>query len=144
MRSSLSKNDFLREIIHALGFFVPVLASFIGIAFMSMLIFVIMVFYFISELLRMNGKYLPIISLITLNTVSKSERYDFARYLHQGLTYNGRIGSGSTQKIRCAGMIPVSPLGARDAVLSSRLVVEDQRNYSVSPCPFCSSVPTHV
>jgi dolichol kinase/2-hydroxy-3-keto-5-methylthiopentenyl-1-phosphate phosphatase len=78
IRSSLSKNDLLREIIHASGFFVPVLASFIGIIYMSLLIFAIMLVYFVSELLRMNRKDFPVVSFITRNTVSKSERYAFA------------------------------------------------------------------
>jgi phosphoserine phosphatase len=78
IRSSLSKNDLLREIIHAAGFFVPVLASFIGIIYMGLLIFVVMLVYFVSEILRMNRKDFPVVSLITKNTVSKSERYDFA------------------------------------------------------------------
>jgi phosphoserine phosphatase len=78
IRSSLSKNDLLRELIHASGIFVPVLASFIGVPYMGSLIFGVMLVYFVSELLRMNRQNFPVISLITRNTVSKSERYDFA------------------------------------------------------------------
>ncbi len=78
IRSSPSKNDIFRELTHASGFFVPVLASLIGIISMSFLISVIMILYFLSELLRMNKKKIPVVSIITKNAVSTSEVYDFA------------------------------------------------------------------
>ena len=77
-RSPLSKNDVLREVVHASGFFVPILAGVISIPSMALLICVIMLIYFISELSRMNRKSFPIVSLITKNAVSNSEVYDFA------------------------------------------------------------------
>ncbi len=77
-RSPLSKNDVFREVLHASGFFVPILAGLISVPSMALLICVIMIIYFISELSRMNRKSFPIISLITKNTVSNSEVYDFA------------------------------------------------------------------
>lgn len=77
-RSPLSKNDVFRETVHASGFFVPILAGLISVPSMALLICVIMIIYFISELSRMNRKSFPIVSLITKNTVSNSEVYDFA------------------------------------------------------------------
>jgi len=77
-RSLPSKNDVLREIIHASGFFVPVLAGLIGITAVALLICVVSALYFLSELLRMNRKNLPIISVITRNAASQAELYEFA------------------------------------------------------------------
>ncbi len=73
-----SKNDMLREIIHASGFFVPVLAALIGIPIVALMICVVSAFYLISELSRMNKKNLPIISTITLNAASPVEQIEFA------------------------------------------------------------------
>jgi len=78
IRSPLSKNDVLREVVHSSGFFVPILAGLISVPLMALLICSIMIVYFMSELARMNRKSFPIVSLITKNTVSNSEVYDFA------------------------------------------------------------------
>ncbi|MBM4401358.1 MAG: HAD-IB family phosphatase, partial [Crenarchaeota archaeon] len=77
-RSLPSKNAVLREIIHASGFFVPVLAGLIGITAVALLICIVMALYVISELSRMNRKNLPIISTITRNAASQAELYEFA------------------------------------------------------------------
>jgi dolichol kinase/phosphoserine phosphatase len=77
-RSLPSKNSMLRETIHASGFFVPVLASLIGIPIVALLICIVSALYFISELSRMNRKNLPVISAITRNAASPSELYEFA------------------------------------------------------------------
>jgi len=77
-RSLPLKNDMLRETIHACGFFVPVLAGLIGIYPVALLICVVSALYFLSELLRMNRKNLPIISAITRNAASQAELYEFA------------------------------------------------------------------
>lgn len=77
-RSLPSKNAVLREMIHASGFFVPVLAGLIGIYAVALLICVVMALYFISELSRMSRKNLPIISAITRHAASQAELYDFA------------------------------------------------------------------
>ncbi len=77
-RSLPSKNDVLREIIHASGFFVPVLSSLIGIPSAALLICMVIALYVISELSRMGGKDLPIISVITRHAASQSELYEFA------------------------------------------------------------------
>jgi dolichol kinase/phosphoserine phosphatase len=77
-RSLPSKNDLIRETIHASGFFVPVVAGLIGVFPVSLMICVVSVLYLISELSRMNRKNLPVISAITRNAVSPAERYEFA------------------------------------------------------------------
>jgi phosphoserine phosphatase len=77
-RSLPSKNDILRETIHASGFFVPVLAGFIGILIVALMICVVSALYLLSELSRMSRKNLPVISAITRNAASPAERYEFA------------------------------------------------------------------
>jgi HAD superfamily phosphoserine phosphatase-like hydrolase len=77
-RSPPSKNDILREAIHASGFFVPVLAGLIGIPMVALMICVVSALYFISELSRMNRKNLPVISAITRSAASPAELYEFA------------------------------------------------------------------
>ena len=73
-----SKNDMIRETIHASGFFVPVLASLIGVFPVALIICVVSSLYLISELSRMYRKNLPIISAITRNAASPAELYEFA------------------------------------------------------------------
>jgi HAD superfamily phosphoserine phosphatase-like hydrolase len=77
-RSLPSKNDVLRETIHASGFFVPVLAGLIGIPLVALLTCMVSALYFLSELSRMNRKNLPIISAITRNAALQAEMYEFA------------------------------------------------------------------
>ncbi len=77
-RSLPSKNNMLREAIHASGFFIPVLAGLIGIHAVALLICVTSAFYFLSEIYRMNRKNLPIISTITRHAASMEELYEFA------------------------------------------------------------------
>jgi dolichol kinase/phosphoserine phosphatase len=73
-----SENDFVREAIHASGFFVPIVASLISKPVAAFLICVVITLYVISELLRLDGKYLPVISAITRRAASQTEMYDFA------------------------------------------------------------------
>jgi HAD superfamily phosphoserine phosphatase-like hydrolase len=77
-QAMLSKNDMIREAIHASGFFVPVLAGLIGITAVALMICVVSALYLLSELSRMNRKNLPIISAITRNAASQAEIYEFA------------------------------------------------------------------
>ena len=77
-RSLPSKNDSLREAIHASGFFIPLLAGLIGIYPVALMICVVSALYFISELSRMNRKNLPVISAITRSAASPAELYEFA------------------------------------------------------------------
>ena len=53
-RSFPTTNDFLREDIHASGFFMPVIASLVGVSIVGTLIFAIALIYAISELLRLE------------------------------------------------------------------------------------------
>jgi dolichol kinase/phosphoserine phosphatase len=76
-RSLPSKNDLLREAIHASGFFVPVIAGSVGVYPVALMICVVSALYALSELLRMNKKNLPIISTITRNAALPTELYEF-------------------------------------------------------------------
>jgi len=73
-----SKNDILREIMHASGFLVPIFSSLIGISIFALLICVVSALYLISELRRMSGRKIPIISAITRIAASQVELYEFA------------------------------------------------------------------
>ena len=77
-RSFPSVNDFVREDIHASGFFMPVVASLIGVPAVGALIFAIALIYTISELWRLEGKKLPLISAITRHAANQSELRGFA------------------------------------------------------------------
>ncbi len=76
-RSFPSRNDFVREYIHAAGFLMPVIAGFIGVLPVSIFIIALSSVYLISELLRLQGKNIPVISTITHNAASQSELYGF-------------------------------------------------------------------
>jgi HAD superfamily phosphoserine phosphatase-like hydrolase len=76
-RALPSRNDVAREIIHASGVFVPVLCSFIGVPSVALIICTVAAFYVVSELLRMGGKNLPLISTITRYAASQTELYEF-------------------------------------------------------------------
>ena len=77
-RSFPSANDLVREDIHASGFFMPVIASLIGIPAVGIIIFSIALLYGLSELLRLEGKELPFISAVTRHAASQSELGGFA------------------------------------------------------------------
>ena len=77
-RSLPSRHAVLREAIHASGFFVPILGGLAGIPVVIAAICVVIALYVVSELLRMSGKDLPVISAITRNAASQSELYEFA------------------------------------------------------------------
>jgi phosphoserine phosphatase len=76
-RSFPSRNDLVREDIHASGFFVPVIASLIGVPVVALLICFIAGVYFVSELSRLEGRELPLISAITRHAASQTELYGF-------------------------------------------------------------------
>ena len=73
-----STNDFVREDIHASGFFMPVIAGLIGIPVVASVIILISIVYTVSELSRLEGRELPLISAITKHAASQSELYGFA------------------------------------------------------------------
>jgi len=73
-----STNDFIREDIHASGFFMPVIAGLIGIPVVASVIILISIVYTVSELSRLEGRELPLVSAITRHAASQSELYGFA------------------------------------------------------------------
>jgi phosphoserine phosphatase len=77
-RSLPSKNDIIREAIHASGFIVPVIAILIGVYPVALMIYLVSALYFVSELSRMDRKNLPVISAITRSAASQAELYEFA------------------------------------------------------------------
>ncbi len=77
-RSFPSANDLVREDIHAAGFFMPVIAGFIGIPIVASIILLIAIIYTTSELFRLDGRELPFVSTITRHAASQSELYGFA------------------------------------------------------------------
>jgi len=78
-RGSLpSRNEVIRESIHACGLFVPIFSGIIGLYPVALLILMVTLLYVMSELARMEKKNLPIISFITQNAASQAELYEFA------------------------------------------------------------------
>jgi phosphoserine phosphatase len=77
-RSFPSTNDLVREDIHASGLFMPVIAGLIGIPVVASIIILIAIVYTVSELRRLEGRELPLISAITRHAASPSELYGFA------------------------------------------------------------------
>jgi len=77
-RSFPTTNDFVREDIHAAGFFMPVIAGLINVPVVASIIILIAVIYTLSELLRLEGRSLPLVSAITRHAASQSELYGFA------------------------------------------------------------------
>lgn len=72
-----SRNEILREGIHATGFFIPLLALYVGLFATALFILVITSFYVMSELARMERKNLPIISHLTYHAATQSELFEF-------------------------------------------------------------------
>jgi len=77
-RSFPSTNDFVREGIHACGIFMPFIAGLIGVPVVGALIFIVALIYTVSELWRLDGKNLTLISSITRHAASQSEMQGFA------------------------------------------------------------------
>jgi phosphoserine phosphatase len=74
----LSRNKVLRKIIHASGFAVPIISSFVGVYPVAMSILVVTALYATSELARIEKKSMPIISEITRHAATQAELYEFA------------------------------------------------------------------
>ena len=73
-----SANDLVREDIHAAGIFMPVIAGLIGVPIVAAIIILIALIYTASELYRLEGRELPLVSAITRHAASQSELYGFA------------------------------------------------------------------
>ena len=76
-RSFPSTSDLVRESIHVSGVFMPVIAILIGVPAVGALILVIALSYTVSELWRLEGKNLTLISSITRHAASQSELQGF-------------------------------------------------------------------
>lgn len=72
-----SRNELLRESIHACGFFIPLLVLYAGLYITVLFILVVTLLYVMSELARMERKNLPIISYITYHAATQSELFEF-------------------------------------------------------------------
>ncbi len=75
---SLSRNDLLREIIHASGFFIPALSILFGLWPTAAFIAAVVGLYAVSEVARIRGTSMPFFSLITRYAASQSELCQFA------------------------------------------------------------------
>jgi HAD superfamily phosphoserine phosphatase-like hydrolase len=73
----LNRNDVFRETIHIGSFSVAFLSIHFGQNIIALVIFVIALFYIMSELARISGFNLPIISTVTWKAAVKSELYQF-------------------------------------------------------------------
>jgi len=73
-----SANDLVREDIHAAGFFMPVIAGMIGVPIVAAAIICIAGVYTVSELYRLEGRSLPVISNVPRRAASQTELFGFA------------------------------------------------------------------
>ncbi len=73
----LSSHKAFREAIHASGFLVTFIAMYLGVYQAAFLLSLTTLVYAASELARIERKTVPIISSITLNAATSSERYEF-------------------------------------------------------------------
>jgi phytol kinase len=76
-RHSLSGNEVVREAIHAGGFFVPMVSAYFGVYAVALLLLLTILTYLASELARVEGRNVPLISSVTLRATTYSERYEF-------------------------------------------------------------------
>lgn len=76
-RSLPSKSDIFRETIHGSGFFVPLIALWIGLPLVAFMIVSVISVYVASEWARLQGKSMPVISTITRHAASPAELCEF-------------------------------------------------------------------
>jgi dolichol kinase len=74
-RGNPSRNDVFRELIHASGFFIPIIAGAVGVPIVAVSIILVLGFYATSEYLRTEGKNMPVINFITRKAASQTELY---------------------------------------------------------------------
>jgi dolichol kinase/phosphoserine phosphatase len=74
----LTRNQIVREAMHASGCFVPVIAAVAGIFPVALSISAITILYAISETGRMERRSLPVIAPITRFAATQQELYEFA------------------------------------------------------------------
>lgn len=89
-RYSLTRNEAIREIIHAGGFLVAFIAAQSGeVVLVTFLLSLTALLYTASELARIDGKRVPLVSPITFSAATSSERFEFATspiFLALGIT----------------------------------------------------------
>lgn len=73
-----SRNELVREAIHACGFTVPILSSLTGKWTVAILIATVTLIYAASELAMMKDKSLPLVSQIVRHAASHTELHEFA------------------------------------------------------------------
>jgi len=78
-RHSVSMRDLTRETIHVAGFFVPVFALYLGLTIYqaAFLISLVTLLYMASELARMLGVNVPVLSMITWHAAIQPEIHEF-------------------------------------------------------------------
>ncbi len=76
-RYSLSPSEMIRECIHVSGFFVTLIAMYLGSVQTAFLLSLTTLVYTASELARIERKGIPLISSITLRAATFPERYEF-------------------------------------------------------------------
>jgi phosphoserine phosphatase len=74
-RGKPTRNDVLREVMHASGFFMPVIAALVGVPIVATFIILLLGLYLTSEYLRTEGKKMPLINNITRRAASQNELY---------------------------------------------------------------------
>jgi len=74
---SLSRHEAIREAIHVSGFFITFASMLFGIYPIAFLLFLTTLIFIASELARLEGKTILLISSITLKAATLSERYEF-------------------------------------------------------------------
>jgi HAD superfamily phosphoserine phosphatase-like hydrolase len=77
-RRGVSGNEVIREAIHACGVLVALAAMYFGVYPIAFLLFLTTLVYFVSELVRVEGVAVPLLSSITLRATTDSERNEFA------------------------------------------------------------------
>jgi dolichol kinase/phosphoserine phosphatase len=76
---SLSLNHLFRELIHISGILIPLICKyFVDTYIVIVLVLIIILFYSLSEVLRLFGRKLFLITDLTLRSVSESELHEFA------------------------------------------------------------------
>lgn len=72
-----SKNEIIREIIHACAFTIPFLSSLMGQYTVALLIVIVTFLYAISQLAMMEGKNVAIVSSVIRHAATNVELYEF-------------------------------------------------------------------
>jgi len=111
-------HDVFRELIHASGFFVPIVTGVVGVPAVAISIIVVLGLFTTSEYLRTEGKKMPIIYSITRKAASQNELYQLIlapAYFALGILFTLLIFpvpvSGAAIAIFCLGDSTASLFG---------------------------------